>query len=245
MSNRKTTVTIMAAGEGKRMNSSLPKVLHLFRGVPMLIRILREVTIAGADKIIVVTGKYDQIIQETVQTYMPNNHIIFVQQTVPKGTADAIRYTLDYYTADEDVLILNGDMPLITAKLLRDFLQYTCGNNKIMVASLENPTGYGRILFDTNQTCIGIKEEKDCTEEERAISIVNVGIYFFPATILQTFIPKIENHNRQNEYYLTDIIRLCTDANEPIYTYCIDETQRYQIMGVNTPDELEYLELLL
>jgi bifunctional N-acetylglucosamine-1-phosphate-uridyltransferase/glucosamine-1-phosphate-acetyltransferase GlmU-like protein len=265
------TVTIMAAGEGKRMNSNIPKVLHLFKGIPMLIRIILEVFKLNPNKIIVITGKYHDLIKETIDKYfeyskdntmnlskhsgdkelfsgtLVKENIIYVQQKNPIGTGEAIKCTLNNYSNNENVLILNGDMPLITSSLLEKFIEYKLNNNKIMVAKLDNPFGYGRILYDNQNNFIGIKEEKDCNIEEKNIKIINVGIYFFHSLILKKYIPLIDNNNMQNEYYLTDIIKVIKYDKENlsennIYTYCIEEKFKYQIMGVNTKDELINLE---
>jgi len=264
------TVTIMAAGEGKRMNSNIPKVLHLFKGKPMLVRIILEVFKLNASKIIVITGKYHNLIKETLDKYFQNNIINYVQQNNPCGTGDAIKCTLDYYSNNENVLILNGDMPLITSNLLKKFIEeYNYNSNKIMVAKLDNPFGYGRIIYDNENNFIGIKEEKDCSIEEKNIKITNVGIYYFHSTVLQRYIPLINNNNNQKEYYLTDIIKVIKESNIDIidniftselrstensslsslrfdkfivYTYCINDNLIYQIMGVNTQEELANLE---
>ena len=239
----------MAAGEGKRMNSSIPKVLHLFKGTPMLIRIILEVMKLNISKIIIVTGKYDLLIKETINNYniydrfenkINTNIIHFVQQKNPCGTGDAIKCTLEHYNDNEDVLILNGDMPLVSANLLNDFINYRLNQNKIMVAKLDNPYGYGRIIQD--KTLIGIKEEKDCSTDEKLINTINVGIYYFNSFYLKKYIPMINNHNQQKEYYLTDIIKIIISEKHIIDTYCINENLKYQIMGVNTQDELHNLE---
>jgi UDP-N-acetylglucosamine diphosphorylase/glucosamine-1-phosphate N-acetyltransferase len=249
MENVNLTVTIMAAGEGKRMNSNIPKVLHLFKGIPMLIRIILEVFKLNPNKIIVITGKYHNLIKETIDKYFEfsKENIIYVQQKNPSGTGEAIKCTLNNYSNNENVLILNGDMPLITSSLLEKFIEYNLNNNKIMVAKLDNPFGYGRILYDNENNFIGIKEEKDCNIEEKNIKITNVGIYFFHSLVLKKYIPLIDNNNMQNEYYLTDIIKVIKYDKEnlskqKIYTYCIEEEFKYQIMGVNTKDELINLE---
>ena len=255
-------VTIMAAGEGKRMNSNVPKILHKFNSIPMLIRIIIESYKLQPNKIIIITGKYDILIKNTINEYFSEdnqdiiNNITFVKQEIPNGTGDAIKSTLDYYD-NENVLILNGDMPLVSSILLKKFINdnekdslYNIENNcnstemaKLLVAQLENPYGYGRILYNNNNEFIGIKEEKDCTEEEKKIDITNVGIYYFNANILKKYIPLINNNNSQKEYYLTDIIiiiRQYSDIN--IETYQIEEELKYQIMGVNTQEELKNLE---
>ena len=247
------TVTIMAAGEGKRMNSIIPKVLHNFNGIPMLIRIILESIKLSAKKIIIITGKYDTLIKSEIKLYFDKNNIsfydklIFVQQTVPNGTGDAIRSTLDVYSDSEDVLILNGDMPLLKADLLQNFM-LTHSHAKLLVAQLDNPYGYGRILYEDDndnnpKKFIGIKEEKDCSPSEKEIQIINAGIYLFHSTILKKYIPLITNDNAQNEYYLTDIVKVIrANSNINIDTYQIDDSLKYQIQGVNTQKELHDLE---
>ena len=122
-------VTIMAAGEGKRMNSNVPKILHKFNSIPMLIRIIIESYKLQPNKIIIITGKYDILIKNTINEYFAEdnqdiiNNITFVKQEIPNGTGDAIKSTLSYYN-NENVLILNGDMPLVSSILLKKFKNY-------------------------------------------------------------------------------------------------------------------------
>ena len=237
----------MAAGEGKRMNSNIPKVLHNFNGIPMLIRIILEANKLNPNNIIIITGKYDLLIKDTLKSYFENNNInlfdklTFINQTVPCGTADAIKYTLESYSENEEVLILNGDMPLISSNLLEKFISER--SPRLLVAKLENPYGYGRILYDSDNKFICIREEKDCSEEERLIDITNVGIYYFNSMLLKKYIPMIDCNNVQKEYYLTDIVRVIREySNISIETYIIEESMKYQIHGVNTQKELEDLE---
>jgi len=267
----KLVVTIMAAGEGKRMNSNIPKVLHLFKNAPMLVRIIDEVYRLRPSKIIIVTGKYDKLIKETLEDNL-NSYIykklVFIKQEIPNGTAGAIKSTLNKYNNDENVLILNGDMPLIKSLLLNKIISGKI--NSLVVTDLENPTGYGRILYnkELNNKFIGIREEKDCNEEERLIKTVNVGIYYFNAGILKEYIPMIDNDNIQNEYYLTDIVKVIYNnsnkddkvndtlddtindnisnnesiKNIELHTYLLNNDEKYQVLGVNTKEELEELE---
>jgi UDP-N-acetylglucosamine diphosphorylase/glucosamine-1-phosphate N-acetyltransferase len=245
------TVTIMAAGEGKRMNSTIPKVLHLFKGIPMLIRIILEVIKLEPMKIIIITGKYDLLIKSTIKEYFEGvnqdtyKKLIFIKQEIPNGTGDAIKCTLNNYDEDENVLILNGDTPLLTIVLLNKFLEDNhCISAKLLVSSLEYPYGYGRIIYDENNNFIEIKEEKDCNENQKKINIINAGIYLFKSELLKKYIPMIENNNAQKEYYLTDIVKIIrnNDSNINIATYLIDEELKYQIHGVNTQQELKDLE---
>ena len=233
-------ITIMAAGEGKRMNSSIPKVLHLFNDVPMLVRIINEANKLNPSKIIIITGKYDELIKETLKLYLNSkfDNLTFVQQKNPNGTGDAINSTLHLYNENENVLILNGDTPLISYNLLHNFIKLNY-DALLLVAELNNPFGYGRILYNNENDFLGIKEEKDANEEEKKIKIVNVGIYYFTSEVLQKYIPLIDNKNVQNEYYLTDIVKIIkTNSNIIIKTHLIEEELKYQILGVNTQEEL-------
>jgi UDP-N-acetylglucosamine diphosphorylase/glucosamine-1-phosphate N-acetyltransferase len=253
------TVTIMAAGEGKRMNSTIPKVLHLFKGIPMLIRIILEVIKLEPNKIIIITGKYDSLIKSTIKEYFEDNdklnltlneykkfqELIFIKQNIPNGTGDAIKCTLNYYNDNDNVLILNGDTPLITSHLLNKFLEgeHSTVSAKLLVSILDNPYGYGRIIYDNYNNFLEIKEEKDCNEDQKKINIINAGIYLFNSKILKKYIPLIDNNNAQKEYYLTDIIKIIrnNDSNIDIKTYLISEELKYQINGVNTQQELKDL----
>ena len=246
-------VTIMAAGEGKRMNSDIPKVLHLFKYAPMLVRIVTEVSKLNPIKIIIITGKFDKLIKNTLIDYLNDNiytKITFVNQEIANGTGGAIKSSLDKYEDNDKVLILNGDMPLIKLSLLQKIINSKI--NTLLVTNLENPTGYGRILYsDIDNKFIGIREEKDCSVEEKLIKTVNAGIYYFNSSVLKKYIPMITNDNAQNEYYLTDIVKvICKDNlseentsnNIELNTFLLGENNRYQILGVNTKEELEELE---
>lgn len=246
---RELTVTVMAAGEGKRMNSTIPKVLHYFHGTPMLIRILREVFELQPNKIVVITGKYHNLIKDTIDIWFLENEnrekIVFVKQENPQGTGHAISCALKEYDEDQNVLILNGDMPLITSTLLEKFIEndVTTINAKLMVAELENPYGYGRIILDSRGKFLEIREQKDCDENEVEIRDVNVGLYYFNAMILKKYIPMITNDNKQEEYYLTDIVKIVREnSNLEIGIFKLPPTQNYMIYGVNTKDELRTLE---
>ena len=236
------TITILTAGEGKRMRSTIPKVLHLFRGKPMLVRIIETSKELGANKIIIVTGRYDELIKSTISKYMDIENLIFVQQTTPMGTGDAIKSCLPAYGDDEKVLILNGDMPLINKEILETFIEHR-EPMTILTARFSNPYGYGRIIMDETDEFIGIVEEKDCTEEQKGISIINSGLYYIDANLLLKYVPMIENKNVQNEYYLTDIVKIIkTHEKISIKTHLISEEENKYISGVNTPEELAALE---
>ena len=243
MSNN-LVITIMAAGEGKRMNSNIPKVLHNFKNIPMLVRIINESLKLNPSKIIIITGKYDELIKLNLALHIDSNifnNLYFIKQLQPNGTGDAIKTALPHYENNDNVLILNGDMPLIKSSLLINFIN---SKSNLLIAKLDNPFGYGRII-EENNTFNAIREEKDCSELEKEINNVNVGIYNFSGYILKKYIPLIKDNNVQKEYYLTDIIEIIKfNENLNIKTYLINENDKYMIMGVNTKKELDDLEKL-
>ena len=140
-------------------------------------------------------------------------------------------------------------MPLINSKLLNKFI-YDGTNNSIMVCNLANPKGYGRIIYENNNNnnnnnnnkFIKIQEEKDCSEDQKNITIVNCGLYKFESELLLKYIPEIKNNNNQKEYYLTDILEILIINNYKIDTYLLDESENKYIMGVNNQEELKNLE---
>jgi bifunctional UDP-N-acetylglucosamine pyrophosphorylase/glucosamine-1-phosphate N-acetyltransferase len=238
-------ITILAGGEGKRMRSDLPKVLHLFRGKPMLLRVIETARQLQPSKIVVVTGRFHTQIIRTLSQYTDIFGIVFVEQPVPKGTGDAVLHTLPQYGGEDHVLILNGDTPLINAGVLDRFIFNTASTDcAILSAHLEKPRGYGRIVRDSRDNFEEIVEEKDCSPEQRLITEINTGIYFIRANVLHTYIPKITDENVQKEYYLTDIVKLAREYSlgHIIKAHPIDESENHFIRGVNTPEEMADLE---
>lgn len=233
-------VTILAAGEGKRMKSNLPKILHTIKNRPMLVRVIDTARLLNPVKLIVVVGKHKEMIQTTLSKYILLNDIIFVEQTEPLGTGDAIKSCLPEYTEDGPVLILNGDMPLITIDILKKVKNLVC-DASIVTAKFENPGGYGRVFTTKNGMVLKIIEEKDCTDIEKNNNIINTGIYCIHSIFLKEFIPKINTENAQKEYYLTDVINLMNRRFIPVQSILLDENENIFVSGVNTPEELTNL----
>ena len=236
-------VTIMAGGEGKRMRSDLPKVLHLFKGRPMLVWVIEAAMGLCPEKIVVVTGRFHEMIIRSLSEYFDIFGIIFVQQQTPQGTGDAINQCLRFFTQTDRVLILNGDMPLVTKEILGEFIQKAKTECVVLSTVLENPTGYGRIIAP-DFVLEKIVEERDATTEQRAICQVNAGIYFIRSDVLHTYIPLISNKNAQKEYYLTDIVQLIYEypTGSRVSTVLIEDSQ--SLRGINTPEELSSLSLV-
>ena len=231
------TAIILAAGEGKRMRSDLPKVLHLVGGKPMLVRVLETVRKVNPEKIVVVTGRYHNQIIQTLAKWMDIFGVVFVEQSPALGTGHAVLCCLEQFTTDDRVLILNGDMPLLRLAVLRILLSHE--RNRVMTTRLENPTGYGRIIYDGRGEFRGIVEERDCREDEREIQEVNTGVYVFSGEVLHKCLPLLTNENSQKEYYLTDVVRHALAAGYSIETYMTIDS--ICTRGVNTPEELAEL----
>ena len=241
--SKEFVTVILAGGLGKRMNSSIPKVLHQILGEPMIVRILKEVFTLSPRKIFIVVGKYKSIIEETIAQYINIElyNIHFVLQPEALGTGHAIQCCVPELSnyGNTDVLILSGDVPLLTSKTMFSLLDNT-QKAKMMVTELENPTGYGRIL--ENQPGIRIVEEKECTLEQKQIAIVNTGIYAIQNEILCQYIGMLSNDNVQQEYYLTDVIQLIQDHEKcGIGLIVIPKENQIEILGVNTAEQLNEL----
>ena len=162
------SICILAGGEGKRMNSTLPKVCHLFKNKPMIVHVIIQALLLNPLKIVIVTGKYNELIQKTIKQYIDYtnyNKISFVIQENPMGTGHAMLCTLNEYLIDDKVLILNGDSPNITSELLGKFINQ--GDNKLLISEIDNPFGYGRIIMNDKNEIRKIVEEKDTSEEEK------------------------------------------------------------------------------
>lgn len=246
--NKSNIVVIMAGGLGKRMNSELPKVLHKICEKPMLIRVILEARKLNPYKIICIVGKYKDIIIRTVKEYIQDSEadILFIEQPEPLGTGHAIQCCRNELLKHENmnVIILSGDVPLLKVTTISAFLE-NINVAKIMTTEFNNPTGYGRII-EENNIFQKIVEEKDCSDDERRVKKVNCGIYAFDIKILCKYLPYLTNNNSQKEFYLTDIVEIIKkNENVEINTMNIDEDKQYQIMGVNTIDQLKELENLM
>jgi UDP-N-acetylglucosamine diphosphorylase/glucosamine-1-phosphate N-acetyltransferase len=248
--NSKLAVVIMAGGLGKRMNSELPKVLHCIKNKPMLVWVIEQALLLQPFKILVIVGKYKDIIIDTLNNYIDTTNIQFVYQAEPLGTGHAIQCCVSELLNIEhsNTLILSGDVPLLQFDTLKKFLDLELDDckAKLMTTILTNPTGYGRIIENTDNVFTKIVEENDCSYEEKLVKKVNCGIYAFNTQLLCKYIVQLTNNNAQGEYYLTDIIELIKN-NELIVinTFDIPLNKQYEIMGVNTIEQLNELSTFI
>lgn len=242
-------VIIMAGGLGKRMESDLPKVLHHVIcptntniSYPMIVHIIKTSIELEVKKIFIIVGKYKNIIKHTIEEYIDykKDLIEYVEQEPAHGTAHAIKCTLPAISnySNDRALILSGDVPLISKNTL---LGLDDNVNKILITELMDPFGCGRILFNNDGKIIGIKEEKDCIGDEKKIKFVNCGIYQIQVIDLINLIPLIDNKNKSNEYYLTDIVGLMISNSICIETFILKNEFHYEIKNVNTKKDLQEL----
>lgn len=229
---------ILAAGEGKRMQSNLAKVLHHLAGEPLITHVLNSLPSIANEKPAILLYGYNG---QQVQLALANSNCIFVEQKEQLGTGHALQQALPYINPEDRVLILYGDVPLVNMRTLTNLIVATPKDALgMLTATLENPMGYGRIVRNVNQKVVKIVEEKEANNEEKAITEVNSGIYVIPAAYLARWLPKLNNQNAQKEYYLTDVIALAVSEQIPIHTVSPETSE--EIFGVNDKVQLAYLE---
>jgi bifunctional UDP-N-acetylglucosamine pyrophosphorylase/glucosamine-1-phosphate N-acetyltransferase len=233
-------IVILAAGQGKRMYSALPKVLHPIAGKPMLGHVLDTVqTMDSMVKPCIVLGHG----QEAVKAYLNKNHNNFTIaiQEEQKGTGHAVMQALPHLNEDLSTLILYGDVPLIQASTLKDLLRLAQDETLVILTQeLENPTGYGRIVRSLEGEVTGIVEEKDATAEVKQVREINTGMMACPTKELRQWLSQIQPNNAQGEYYLTDIVGLAAGQGMPIRTMM--PQYGFEVEGVNSRVQLAALE---
>lgn len=226
---------ILAAGLGKRMNSSLPKVLHKICGMPMLQHVINAAQMLRPKKNIVVVGQHS----ERIKKELPDSRLSFVRQKEPKGTGDALRSAASPIRGfNGTVLVLNGDTPLVTAKTLKKFLACRAKNKdalSVLSFIAEDPSAYGRILRDNSGKALGIVEDKDASNSHRQIKEVNSGFYAINPACMD-LLKKIRVNKAKGEYYLTDLLGIAADSNLKTGVYCIGSEE--ELMGINNRRDL-------
>jgi bifunctional UDP-N-acetylglucosamine pyrophosphorylase/glucosamine-1-phosphate N-acetyltransferase len=228
-------VVILAAGQGKRMRSDLPKVLHPLAGRPLLAHVLATARALAPARICVVYGHGG----ERVRAAIPDDTVAWVRQEPQLGTGHALMQALPHLGAGAQTLVLYGDVPLTRAQTLARLREAAGDGVGVLTVELDDPDGYGRIIRAGGEVR-RIVEQKDATGPERAIREVNTGIMVLPTARLAGWLGRLRDDNAQREYYLTDVIALAVQDGVSVRTAqpgAVAET-----MGVNSKAQLAALE---
>jgi bifunctional UDP-N-acetylglucosamine pyrophosphorylase/glucosamine-1-phosphate N-acetyltransferase len=231
------SIVILAAGQGKRMKSDLPKVLQPLAGQPILQHVLNAAKRLGADGLHVVYGHGG----EKVRTALASEPINWVLQAEQLGTGHAVAQAMPHIPDDHDVLILYGDVPLVRVDTLQQLVDAgKSGSVGLLTVVLADPSGYGRVVRDGANNVVRIVEQKDANTKERAINEVNTGLLAVPAKSLRKWLAALRNDNAQGEYYLTDIIVMA--VREGVKVNAVIAPTEVEVLGVNDKVQLAQLE---
>ncbi|MGQ0585721.1 MAG: bifunctional UDP-N-acetylglucosamine diphosphorylase/glucosamine-1-phosphate N-acetyltransferase GlmU [Gammaproteobacteria bacterium] len=222
-------VVILAAGQGTRMKSRLPKVLHPVAGKPMLGHVLDTARELNAAACHVVHGHGAEAVREAFR----DARVTWVLQAEQKGTAHAVSQALPGIPDNATVLVLYGDVPLVRAETLKPLLEG--GGLAVLTAELPDPFGYGRILRKGGRVT-GVVEEKDASPAQRKIREVNTGFFAAPAKAFKRWLPKVGSKNAKNEFYLTDVVALAVKDKVKVAAHAVEAAA--EVQGVNDPAQL-------
>ncbi|GFI61179.1 bifunctional protein GlmU [Clostridiales bacterium] len=226
---------ILAAGEGKRMKSKLPKVLHKIQGRTMIDYVIDSAEEAGADGICVVIGNQ----WEEVKKNLANRNVEFAIQKEQRGTGHAVMQAKDFIGENADIVVLYGDTPLVKAETIDKLLDFhrKAGNSiSIISAIVENPEGYGHIIRDENGNFLKNIEHKDADEVQKSVKEINTGIYCFTSDALKIGLSLLKNDNAQGEYYLPDTLEIILSKGGKVNAMIADSTEEF--FGVNSRSQL-------
>ena len=245
---------VLAAGEGTRMRSDRPKPLHLICGRPMVMHVIHALRSVEVERTVVVVGHGADRVTKKVAEQAPDwAHVSFVEQRVQRGTGDAVSVGLTAFEDGDDdtttelddrstIIVMPGDTPLLRPETIDDLVTAHESNGHaatVLSARMEDPTGYGRVVRAKDGRVLRIVEQRDATEEERAIDEINTSIYAFRRDLLGPALRRVSPDNAQSEYYLTDVISVLAGMGHRIgsLTASAEETQ-----GVNDRWQLALAE---
>lgn len=239
-----TVALVLAAGKGTRMRSDLAKVLYPIEGRPLIHLVIDAVEEAGFARTVVIVGHQHERVRETLR----GRRVEFALQAEQLGTGHAVLCAaplLDGFTGD--VAVLAGDAPLIRGETLRQMMAHhreVSATVTVLTALLDDPSGYGRVVRDAaGRKVVAIVEDKDCTAEQRRITEINSSMYAFSYPFLSGALGRIENRNRQGEYYLTDTVALAFAEGRAVEGIVVEDPA--EVSGINTPDQLESARLVM
>lgn len=229
-------IVVLAAGQGTRMRSSLPKVLHPLGGKTLIAHVLETARGLNPSSLQVVYGHGG----DQVKAVIRDDNVVWVPQIPQLGTGHALAQALPRIPDEALVLVLYGDVPLIKTTTLQTLVELAHKGLALLTVALSDPKGYGRIVRNAQGQVKQIVEEKEALAAIQQIKEVNTGILVVPALLLRRWLKNLQNNNSQGEYYLTDIIALAVQEGKPIYTH--SPTDAYEVMGVNDKGQLATLE---
>jgi len=238
-------LVILAAGQGKRMRSDLPKVLHPLAGRPLLAHVLDTARSVAAAlgrpaALVVVVGHGGERVADA---FAGHDGVRFVTQQPQLGTGHAVLQAAPWLNDAEPTLVLYGDVPLVRAETLVALVGAAAGGVAVLSARVTDPTGYGRIVRDAAGRVTRIVEERDATDAERSIDEINTGILVAPTPRLKSWVAQLGCDNAQREYYLTDVVALAVREGTPVAACVAPEPS--QTLGVNSKSQLAQLERIV
>ena len=235
-------IVILAAGQGKRMHSNLPKVLHPLAGKPLVSHVIDTARSLAPSSLCVVYGHGGDVVKSTLAA--PD--LAWALQEPQLGTGHAVMQALPHLAAQGVTLVLYGDVPLIQPETLQKLLHAAqdgpdaAGALAILTVELADPTGYGRIVRNAAGQVVRIVEQKDANADEKAMRELNTGIMALPTARLGEWLARLSNDNAQQEYYLTDIVGMAVAAGLPVRT--AHPAGEWEVLGVNSKVQLAELE---
>lgn len=229
-------IVILAAGQGKRMHSNLPKVLHPVAGKALVSHVIDTARSLSPQTLCLVYGHGGDTLRNTLDA--PD--LAWVLQEPQLGTGHAVQQALPHLKQEGTTLILYGDVPLIQPETLNRLVHAAQDALAILTVELSDPSGYGRIVRDDAGQVVRIVEQKDSTAAERSIREINTGIMAMPTSRLDEWLGRLSNNNAQQEYYLTDIVGMAVEAGLPIRT--ANPKSEWEVLGVNSKVQLAELE---
>jgi bifunctional UDP-N-acetylglucosamine pyrophosphorylase / glucosamine-1-phosphate N-acetyltransferase len=232
------SVVILAAGQGKRMNSDLPKVLQPLAGRPLLQHVIDTARSLGPESIYVVYGSGGGLVQGALAEEL----VDWVLQSEQLGTGHAVMQAMPLIPADHHVLVLYGDVPLIQARTLQQLLEasHAGGTLSLLTVSVADPTGYGRIIRDGAGQVSAIIEQRDATAAQRQVTEINTGVMAAPAAQLRSWLLDVGRNNDQGEYLLTDVVSIAVKAGNRVDA--VAASGAAEALGVNDKIQLAQVE---
>ena len=236
---------IMAAGKGTRMNSELPKVLLDVNGKPMVQWVVDACLEAGCQRVIVVIGFKGEQVKAALSSY---DQCLFVEQAEQLGTGHAVMMAKNLFdpASSRDVFVLGGDGPLIRSSTLDHLLAVHREGHfpaTLATAVIDDPSGYGRVIRDSDNTFKAIVEQKDATPEQLAVAEVNPSYYCFASDALFAKLTQIKPNNQQGEYYLTDVPGILKSEGHAVGV--VDAVPKDDVLSINTPAQLAEVDRIL